>query len=526
MMYKYKYFLALFTIIAILLLWFYFPICFDNNDDQAMFAISSGWLSGVPSANVMLSNVLYGKLLSTLFSLNNSINWYTLILQLIFAICWVYLLCYFLFLKKNTLIISVFISAILLLGFIVAAITRPQFTSVALCCMIAALFTLYQSQHTTYRFAWFVFFIIVAILIRAESFFIFLVFALPIYFWNKSNRKQILRWIAISILLFFVFYFVHYVFAIRPHEQNYMTLQTIDIIAAKPISIKEKILFQNNFSVQDIHLIQSWLMADDAYNTQKMHALATALQSNRNCAQVFFEWKKFAQEERYLLVFYLFSLIAILFFAKKYRKFVLWNLILFLTVVLYLSITSRIPHRVTYPLLCYLVLFNIFHIIKSDFVIKIKYAILSIFLLLSLYKFYCVLLLIPLHQSYQQQFEKTVSLIRQHDDLLFIGADAFPLQYMNAWQAPSPSLLGNNLMLAGWYATTPDYQLLLSQHQLKNLTNALSKKSNVIFLSASSSLQAAYIQVMKERYGIACHFEPIINKGYPVDSKRLVFDAY
>ena len=96
-----------------------------------------------------------------------------------------------------------------------------------------------------------------------------------------------------------------------------MTLQTIDIIAAKPISIKEKILFQNNFSVQDIHLIQSWLMADDAYNTQKMHALATALQSNRNCAQVFFEWKKFAQEERYLLVFYLFSLIAILFFAKK-----------------------------------------------------------------------------------------------------------------------------------------------------------------------------------------------------------------
>lgn len=81
-------------------------------------------------------------------------------------------------------------------------------------------------------------------------------------------------------------------------------------------------------------------------------------------------------------------------------------------------------------------------------------------------------------------------------------------------------------MLAGWYATTPDYQLLLSQHQLKNLTNALSKKSNVIFLSASSSLQAAYIQVMKERYGIACHFEPIINKGYPVDSKRLVFDAY
>ncbi|HMY22551.1 MAG TPA: hypothetical protein PKY54_09120 [Chitinophagales bacterium] len=48
----------------------------------------------------------------------------------------------------------------------------------------------------------------------------------------------------------------------------------------------------------------------------------------------------------------------------------------------------------------------------------------------------------------------------------------------------------------------------------------------MIFLSASSSLQAAYIQVMKERYGIACHFEPIINKGYPVDSKRLVFDAY
>ena len=77
-MYKYKYFLLFFCGIAVLLLWLYFPISFDNNDDQVIFAISSGFLTGIPSPNLILTNLLIGKLLNQAFILTPKINWYTL----------------------------------------------------------------------------------------------------------------------------------------------------------------------------------------------------------------------------------------------------------------------------------------------------------------------------------------------------------------------------------------------------------------------------------------------------------------
>jgi hypothetical protein len=99
-MYKYRYFPILFGGLNLLLISLFFPVSFDNNDDQMMYFISAGVLSEIPSANLLLSSLLTGKVLNTLFRVSDSVNWYTLLLQLIQLSSLVCLL--FVFIEKQT----------------------------------------------------------------------------------------------------------------------------------------------------------------------------------------------------------------------------------------------------------------------------------------------------------------------------------------------------------------------------------------------------------------------------------------
>ena len=53
-------------------------------------------------------------------------------------------------------------------------------------------------------------------------------------------------------------------------------------------------------------------------------------------------------------------------------------------------------------------------------------------MLLSGYKFYCTLQMAPLHAARQQNYISCIKEINTHPNDLFIGADAFPLEAMDA----------------------------------------------------------------------------------------------
>lgn len=527
-MYKYKYLLVFFCAIAALLLIWFFPICFDNNDDQTMYAICSGLMTGVSSPNLILTNILTGKSLSNLFVLSKKINWYTLYLQTAQGVSFLFICWVFIRNTKSTFFTAGMAVLFILAGFFSQCFVRIQFTTVALFCGFAALLSLQIRMNKLLKFLFFSFFITIAIFIRKDAFYIFMAFSLPVLLTELNTNNFIRIYVGAMIIAGIVFIGSNFLDSENKtykEQQTHSNVKALDIIAANPIKIDENILQKYRFTRSDILLLQSWLVADDAYLTGgKIEQLAKELKTNRNISEIIQELKKFAADERYLIFVYGLTGIIILLFARNFLRPFLFNLIVFSGLLLYLTITARIPHRVTFPILTYLILLNVFYVQESNIRETKKHAIMLLLLIVSGYKFYCTSKLIQLHKEYHQTYNSCRDEITAHPESLFIAADGFPLQYMNAWQTPKNNFPARNVILAGWYACTPDYKVIIKFHQLKNLTTDLKNKKNILFLTESLVLQDAYVKVMKERYNIVCHFEEESTGFKALRPKRLVFD--
>jgi hypothetical protein len=155
---------------------------------------------------------------------------------------------------------------------------------------------------------------------------------------------------------------------------------------------------------------------------------------------------------------------------------------------------------------------------------KIKFGVMILLVSLSAYKFYCTSKLIYIHHENHQIFDDCKNEINAHPNNLFIALDDFPMQFMNAWQTPQYIFPAYNIIPTGWYACSPDYQVLLRFHQLKNLTSDLKNRNDILFLTNDGALQSAYINVMKQRYNINCHFEKAENGFSFLHPKKLVID--
>jgi hypothetical protein len=492
-----------------------------------MQGICSGGFSGLPTPNIVFINLFISKTLHTLFLIYNKVNWYTIFLELVFIVC--FFTTSYLFIKDRSInilfsIISVFI---LLFGFYFTCIVKLQFTTVALFCGFTGLLCLIKKENNKHSNILFAMFIIVAFLIRKDTFYISITFLIPILLTNNNEKVALLKHIKTIIVVCLVFIISLYINNIRKEykeAQTYSNFNAIDIIAAKPTIIKPNVLIENKLSVDDIALLQHWFMADEAYLTgKKIEHFAKSIKGNRNTIEIISELKKFATDERYILLVYFITIVFILFFSKKNIKLCLLNLSLFLLLLLYLTITSRIPHRVTFPIISYLSLANIFVIFKSNNNTKMQLYLLCLLFVISNYKAYCTSKLYKIQTVYHDTFNKYTHEINQHPKTIFIALDAFPVQYADAWKSSKNIFPAHNIILSGWYACTPDYQHLLDLHQLKNLTIDLKNRNDILFLTNDITLQTAYINVMKQRYNLNCHFENTTGFTY-LNPKKLVFD--
>lgn len=525
---KDKYLLIFLAFIAILLLWKFFPISYDNNDDQAMLAISAGIFSNIKSPNIILTNLFFGKFINILFYYNKNINWYTLYLQVVHLLCFIGIASIIINNNKISTLNSIGIIFIIFFGFISLSIVKLQFTTVALLCCFTALFYLQSDLKTSLKSLIILVFVAISILIRKDSFYVFILFCIPVFILRIKNRKEIVRIVPLlmmAVSIFFVCVFFNNNDSVYKEQQTYTHVNALDIIAGKPIKINNVIIQKNNFSKNDIALIQSWFMADDTYlKDGRLEQIAIQLKTNRNFSEIQQELKKFVQDERYLLLLYLISLLLVLFFNRKSFSKVFLNFLVFIFVLIYLTITSRIPHRVTFPILTYLILLNVWLFFEKAEQRKIKSVVMVLLVSLSIYKFYCTSKLIHIHHENHQVFDAYKNEINAHPNNLFIALDDFPMQFMNAWQSPNNIFPAHNIIPTGWYSCSPDYQVLLKLHHIKNLTSDIKNRNEVLFLTQNETLQSAYINVMKERYNIACHFEKAQDGFSFLHPKKLVID--
>lgn len=528
-MHKYKYFLMLFSGIVLLLILCCFPISFDNNDDQAMYFINAGILSGIPSPNIAHTNFIIGILLKFLFSFINQINWYVVYLQFVqcIALLTIYLL--MIYNSRINLFLSCLLLSFLIFGFSALCIVKVQYTIVALLCCAAALLCIQSELSKKGKYLLALFFVTGAILIRKDTFYIFFVFNTPLLFLKFVRNeidKQYFLMLAVSVILFCGLNFINNNNAEYQKTQMYTYFKALDDVGDKPVIYTTTDLMSFGFTEDDMTLIKARYPAREIYaSSDNIIRLSKKIRSKRTMPEMIIEIKKFISDERYMILIYVLSILTVLIYSRKSYLILLLNGLIFLFLIMYLATTIRIPHRVTFPLLIYVSLANLYLLSRENIKYKTKLILLSVFALLGFYKFYCTCKLINMHKENHVTFDACQNEINMHPNYLFISLhDGLPIEFMDAWQPPENLFPANNLIMTGWNVWAPDFQNVLNRHQLKNISSDLKNKQNVFFLTDSEAYQKAFINVMKERYNLICHFENTQVDFIVLHPKKLVFD--
>lgn len=524
-MYKYRYFPILFGVCILLLIALSFPIAFDNNDDHIMYFIASGLLSNIPSDQLMLSSSVIGKILNLLFTYSHSINWYALFLQAVQLISLTCMLFLLIPKHKTTSFETASIWTILVFGIGALCVVKLQFTTVALFTSFAALFFLEKNSITKIELITVLILIVLAILIRKESFFVFIVFSIPLLIRKFKNIEQLKKISSILVFSILVYLFSSYVDSkIIPSASTY-NLRVIDNMAAKPTVSPELLKSKSGKFYNEVILFKSWFIVDySEEHAKELVQISKQINQKRSLSEFYLETKKFFTDERYILLIYFISIILILISSSKNKKFSLLNLLLVIVLFGYLLFCSRLPHRLSFPILAYLTLLNIYYTIALSTKPRLVNAVFGILLIMSLYKMYCVFQIIPKHKNYQSTFDNYHRELNAHPEKLFIAlSDGFPVQYMNTYLSPQNLFPSQNIIFTGWYMASPDFQTLLHRHQLNNLTSDLSARDDVYFLSPSSEFKQAYLNYLKNKFGISASFEAAAEEFYCLKPEKLIF---
>lgn len=71
--------LFIFNVLAFVLLFFFLPGRFEENDDIMMCMIANGTMTGMPDCHLVFINAIYGHLLKFLYSTFSGVEWYTIL---------------------------------------------------------------------------------------------------------------------------------------------------------------------------------------------------------------------------------------------------------------------------------------------------------------------------------------------------------------------------------------------------------------------------------------------------------------
>lgn len=110
--------------VCLTLLWFFCPICFQNNDDKTLMYITAGFMTGTPEAGTVFGCFYYYGLIALLYKVYSGIAWYTIAeLIMIGVSVWVICYCFIVSLDNSDSIVNKLIGIVI-------------FVEVFLCCLL------------------------------------------------------------------------------------------------------------------------------------------------------------------------------------------------------------------------------------------------------------------------------------------------------------------------------------------------------------------------------------------------------
>lgn len=211
---KYYHFLlfsaAFFVLMALVL-----PIRFEDNDDVLMLLFASGSYTGSPEFRLVFINSAYGWVLKTLYSINDKIEWYTVLFSVAHIVS-LSVIVWSIFKKQcNTWLQWAFAAFFLVLE--MRLIAQFQFTTTAALLALAGL-ALHTLANNKWKIAAALSMFVVASLIRFEAAILVFILYSPIWIKQYIDTKSLRTFIQLSIALVVVGAF--YVFNIATYTSN------------------------------------------------------------------------------------------------------------------------------------------------------------------------------------------------------------------------------------------------------------------------------------------------------------------
>jgi hypothetical protein len=370
-------------------IWFCFPPIYLKTDDVIMSMISGGYgQMHEKSSFVYFNSTIFGFISSSLPNIIGvtPYNYLNLILLITCFVCLGETLYKITKRFVSTMAVNISISIFVLV--------RPTFTTITGYLCINALLNIYlysRSKIEKYLVYGFIF-ILVATLFRDEMVAFFILFTAIIFLKPfLENRKKLLLYITISIVLYGVIQLVNIV----PYNDSNLfnwskfiqLISPINNFGADQFILKyDKILLENNYSSNDIKLIRNWFFLDPHLSdTARLEKLITEVGWRGSVYNFnFMEALSSTQELlfNYPLNYILFSALILMLFVKKAQDLrILWFL-MFLSIISGALIGRQLSY-VYYPIIAFLFVLTYINLDYSKKFTKMLPIIASVVILTS-----------------------------------------------------------------------------------------------------------------------------------------------
>jgi hypothetical protein len=183
------YFICISEVVIIL---YFIPIAFANNDDTTMNAIASGAMTGTPSEYLLFTNIIIGHLLTFLYSATSEINWYAWYLILTFSFGYIFI--QYFFFKITSGLIKNITTHIVVFAFLYPNLLELQFTKIAAIGLAGGFLHIFTSakEKDYMNTVAGILLVLTGALIRKEVFYMYLILAVPFFLvlLINSGRKK------------------------------------------------------------------------------------------------------------------------------------------------------------------------------------------------------------------------------------------------------------------------------------------------------------------------------------------------
>jgi hypothetical protein len=345
--------------------------------------------------------------------------------------------------------------------------------------------------------------------------------------WQKKDLR-ILSYCAIVITIFVVAHSYNnasysqstewraykYFHATRARLHDYPVLNNNEKVE---VTLKEI-----GWSKNDYDMLRSWFLFDKKiYSQSNLDYLAKNISTNRNWPEAIIVLKKCFNDNKVLLIFTTLIILLFIFFgSRKQSIYIFASLAISLIVIMFLSITAKLPDRVFWPIVFFC---NALALLSLDNGEKIKQKIrqkpqmlslclIIIFGVMLLAQLFLIYKTDKLNRREADKFNTMIQDINPSADKLYISwGSALRISHFNPFISPI-KYKNLNYVISGWTTNSPLNDNIFNKFNITDVYLGLIQNKNLYLICNENNIHLLQI-FMQEHYKVAISHKTINDFG-------------